>query len=114
MSERQIITRRPKTWREQFHLVLPSALADGLTKDVSVQSIVVPELEFSNVQRQIFAADLVEVAHDTALDERPEAFDCVRMNRAYNVLPLIVIDRFYAGTGASADHSRYRRQCKAG
>jgi hypothetical protein len=50
-----------------------SAPRYGGSEDVGIIPIVVSELEFRDVQRQIFPADLVERAHDAALQERPEA-----------------------------------------
>ena len=50
-----------------------SATTYGRTEDVGIITIVVPEFELGHVQRQIFAADLVEAAHDAALQQRPEA-----------------------------------------
>ena len=55
---------------------------------------VVAELEFADVQREIGFADLVEVADDTALDERPEAFDCLCVDRSHNVLFVCMPDDF--------------------
>ena len=57
-------------------------------------AIVVPELELSDVQRQIFVADLVEAAHDAALDERPETFDRVRVDCANDMLAFGVVNGF--------------------
>jgi hypothetical protein len=45
------------------------------TEDIGVIPVIVAEFEFRNVQRQILAADLVESAHDTAFNQRPEAID---------------------------------------
>jgi hypothetical protein len=70
----------------------PLAAFDCLAEDVGVQSVVVPELELRDVQRKILVTDLVEVAHNAALDERPETLDCVRMNRADDMLTFGVID----------------------
>jgi hypothetical protein len=39
------------------------ASADCRSEDVPILSIIVAELEFRDVQRQIFMADLVETAH---------------------------------------------------
>lgn len=36
-----------------------SAFFDRGSKNVGVQAIVIPELKFSNIERQIFASDLV-------------------------------------------------------
>src|SRR5438105_4342537 len=47
---------------------------------------VVAELEFAGVERQIGFADLVEIADDAAFDQRPEAFDVLRVHRADDVL----------------------------
>src|SRR5262249_22022862 len=55
--------------------------------------IIIPELKFCDVQRQIFVTDLVETAHDTALDQRPEAFDRVRMNCANDMLAGRMVNR---------------------
>jgi hypothetical protein len=61
-------------------------------ENVVVHPIVVPELEFRDVQRQIFAADLVEAAHDTAFQERPKAIDRLGVNHAVNILLFGVAD----------------------
>jgi hypothetical protein len=68
-----------------------SAFLDRRSKDVRVQAIVILELELSNVERQIFAADLVISLRHSALDERPEAFDPIGMDRADDVLALRVV-----------------------
>ena len=53
---------------------------------VRVIAIVVTPFEFRDVQRQIFAADFVEAAHDTALQQRPKTIDSLSVNRAIDVL----------------------------
>ena len=55
-------------------------------ENIVVPAVVVPELKFRDVQRQILAADLVEAAHDAALQERPKAIDGLRVNDAIDVL----------------------------
>jgi hypothetical protein len=55
---------------------------------------VVAKLEFADVQRQVSFTGLVERTDDVALQQRPEAFDVLRVNRADNILPLGVIDDF--------------------
>ena len=57
-------------------------------------SCVVTELEFIDVQRQIGSADLVEIADDAALDERPETFDVLSMNRTDDIVAFGVVDDF--------------------
>ena len=90
------------------------ASLDCLAENVGVQSIVISELEFYDIERQVFVTDLVEIAHNTALDQRPEALDCVRMNRADDMLTNVVVNGLYAGTDTSIGYSCDRRLCKAG
>src|SRR5580658_2890038 len=84
---------------------------DRFAEDVDVQTIVISELELCDVERQILVADLVEIAHDAALDERPETLNRVRMNRADDVLAFGVVNSLVrepilqsviAGIGVSA------------
>jgi hypothetical protein len=49
-------------------------------KDVGVIPIVIAKFELRNIERQIFATDLVISPDDAALDERPEALNCIRMD----------------------------------
>ncbi len=65
---------------------------DGLAENVGVLAVVVAELELRDVQRQIFARNLVERADHAALNQRPEALDCLSVNRADNVLPVCMVD----------------------
>jgi len=67
------------------------ARLDRNTEDVFVLAVVVPERELGNVERQILRAYLVIRAHDAALEDRPEAFDGIRMHRAVNVLTASMI-----------------------
>jgi hypothetical protein len=53
---------------------------------VRVPAIVVTPFKFRDVQRQIFAADFVEAAHDATFQERPEAVNRLSMNRAVDIL----------------------------
>ncbi len=69
-----------------------SATTYGRAEDVRVVSVVVPEFELGNVQRQILSAHLVEAAHDAALQQRPETIDGLRMNDAVDVLSGRVVD----------------------
>jgi hypothetical protein len=57
-------------------------------EDVRIFSVVVTELEFRNIQRHVFAADLVECPDNTALKDRPEALDCLSVNRTDDILAL--------------------------
>ncbi len=62
------------------------ASPDRLSENVLVHPVVIPELKLGNVEREILAADFVECADHAALNQRPETFDCLSMNRANNVL----------------------------
>ena len=52
------------------------------SKNIAVEAIVISELKLRDVQRQIFAADLVITAHDAALEDAPEAFNRIGVDRA--------------------------------
>src|SRR5271165_2093161 len=79
-----------------------SASLDRRSEDVFVEAIVIPQLEFCKIERKIFSADLMEAAHDAALQDRPEALDCVRVDSADNVLPLAVVNEFVWETTVEA------------
>jgi hypothetical protein len=65
---------------------MPSASPDRLAEDVLVFPIVVPELELGDIERHVLGADLVECADNTALEDRPEAFNRVGVDRADYIL----------------------------
>ena len=62
-----------------------SAPRYGRLENLRVVAIVVAELEFRDVQRQIFAADLVVGTHDAALNQRPEAVNGLSVHHAVNI-----------------------------
>src|SRR5882757_382429 len=66
--------------------VCASAACYRYPEDIGVVAVVVAELEFSDVQRQIFGADFVEVTHDAAFHQRPEALDCLGVHHTNNML----------------------------
>src|SRR5580704_14640887 len=68
------------------------ASTDRRAEDVGIAAVIVSELKFRDVQRQALFADLVKATHDAALNQRPEALDCLSVNRADNVLALAVVD----------------------
>ncbi len=68
------------------------ASPNSCPEDVCVKAVVIPEFEFRNVQRQIFLADLVEASHDTTLDQRPETFNGLSVDRADDVLAARMVD----------------------
>lgn len=55
------------------------------TKNIGVVSVVIFELTFRNVQRHVFAAHLMIAANNRPLEDRPEAFNRLSVNRADNV-----------------------------
>jgi hypothetical protein len=77
-----------------FNLFFPILREHDLTsaycrsEDVWVHSIVVPELKLSDVQRHVSRADFMERADHAALEDRPEAFNRVGVDRTDHVLLL--------------------------
>lgn len=69
-----------------------SATLERGLEDFGVLAVVVAELELGDVQRQVLGRDFVVAAHDSALEQGPEAFDGVGVDRANDVLPLAVVD----------------------
>jgi hypothetical protein len=57
-----------------------SAATYGRAENVMVAPIVIAKFEFGNIERQIFAVDLVISSDNAALDERPEAFNRIGVN----------------------------------
>lgn len=72
---------------------IPSTPSDGLRENIRVQTVVIAELEFRDVQREIFAAHFVIAAHHAALNQRPETLNRVRVQRADNVLLSTMVNR---------------------
>src|ERR1019366_6270220 len=80
----------------------PSTALNRFPENVQVAAVVVAQLEFREIEREIFPAHLVHGADHTALHRRPEALDGVRVNGAGNVCrPIRGI--------ASASPRRWRR-----
>jgi hypothetical protein len=68
------------------------ASSDRRSENVRVLTIVVTKLELGNIQRHIFAAHFMECADHAALEDRPEAFDCLCVDRADDILPSSVVN----------------------
>jgi|ERR1700732_346897 len=75
-----------------WHRSLSRSRHDG-REYVVVLAVVVPEGELVEVERQIPRGDVMEVTHDAALDQRPEAVDVGGMDLAADVLAGLVVDR---------------------
>ena len=56
---------------------MPLASLNRCSENIFIKPIIIAELKFRDVQREIFLADFVERADHTALNQRPEAFDCI-------------------------------------
>lgn len=52
-----------------------SASCYGVAENVGVMPVIVAELEFRDIERKIFAANLVKTAHDAALNQGPKALE---------------------------------------
>ena len=63
-----------------------SATCYGRAEYVRVLPIVIPELKLGNVERHVLGADLVERADNSALQDRPKAFNGVRVDCADHIL----------------------------
>src|SRR6185437_6992743 len=62
------------------------------SENIGIAAIVIPELKLRDVQRQIFAADLVVAAHNAAFEDRPEALNRIGVDSTDDVLPGTVVD----------------------
>jgi hypothetical protein len=74
--------------------VADSASSYDVQEYVRVLSIVEAVLKFRQILRQIFLADVVIAAHDSALNQRPERFDVVCADPTANILAITVFDDF--------------------
>jgi hypothetical protein len=81
-----MLMRFTETAFASFGSFCVSATRYRRAENVRVASVVISELKFGDVQRQIFTADFVEASHDAALQERPKAVNCLRMHNAVNIL----------------------------
>jgi hypothetical protein len=61
-------------------------------ENIGIVAVVIFELTFRNVERHILGADFVERADNRPLEDRPKAFNRLRMHRADNVLVCAVHD----------------------
>src|SRR5205809_6605999 len=62
-------------------------------ENVGVLAVIMPELEFREVERQVATGDVVVGADDTALEQRPEGIEVGRVDHAAHVLVLVVVHR---------------------
>jgi hypothetical protein len=71
---------------------LVSAACYRTPENIGIVAVIVSELKFSDVQRHIFFADLMERADNAAFEDRPKTLNRVGMHRANNVLFCLVLD----------------------
>ena len=69
------------------------ASADRRSEDVRILAVVVAELKLGDIERHVLRAHLVEGPDHTALEDRPEAFDRIRVDRTMHILPKRVLDK---------------------
>ena len=69
-----------------------SAASHCSLENLRVVAVIVAELEFRYIECHVLAADLVERADHTALEDRPEAFNRVRVHGADDVFASRVLD----------------------
>ena len=62
------------------------------TENVIVEAVIISELEFGNIQRHVFLADLVERADNAAFHNRPETLNRIGVNRTDDILMRGVAD----------------------
>jgi hypothetical protein len=70
----------------------PLAPFNCCSENVYIHAVIIAELELGNIERHIFSAHFVEGADDATLEDRPEAFDGLRMHGSDDVLPLGVVN----------------------
>jgi len=81
----------PLACAEAAASVANSASCYDRIENVWILSIVEPERKLIQIQRKIFAADVMIVPDNPALEQRPEQFHVVRVNEAALVLPATTI-----------------------
>src|SRR5258706_15626714 len=92
LSKRKRQTFRTKSTSQIAIAQTLSNAPNCFCENVIVQPVVIAKLELSNVERQILAADLVIGADHTALNQRPETFNRIRVQRADDVLASGMMD----------------------
>lgn len=92
MQRLQQSTRHPKTRVPVANNDASSASTYRCAKNVSIHAVIIAELKLGNIQRHVFGADLVERADHASFEDRPKAFNRVRVNRADDVLMPSVVN----------------------
>ena len=71
--------------RKQLRFSGALTSANRRSEDVSILAVIIEELKFRYIQRQIIGTNFMEAANDTTLEDRPETLNRVRVDRANNV-----------------------------
>jgi hypothetical protein len=69
-----------------------SAACYRFTENIIIETVIIAELKFRDIQRHVLFADLVECAHNSALHNRPKALNRVGVNRTDDVFMRGVAD----------------------
>jgi hypothetical protein len=69
-----------------------STSADRLSENVRVHTVIMPELKFTDIKRQILFADLMEGPGHPALDKRPKAFNGLSMNDSNDIFSASMVN----------------------
>jgi hypothetical protein len=69
-----------------------SATINRPSENVSILPDIVAELELGDIEQHIFASDFVESTDDTALEDQPEPFDGLGVDRSDDVLTFGVVN----------------------
>jgi hypothetical protein len=65
---------------------------DRRSENIRILPVIITELEFGNIERHIFPAHFVECADHATLEDRPESFDGLSVDRADDILASGVIN----------------------
>ena len=84
------------------------------SENVIVKAIIIPELELRNVKMQVFLADVVKSADDTALENAPKTLNRLGVNRADNVLMFGVVNGPVRETEAKVLIAQPIDRCRSG
>jgi hypothetical protein len=83
-----------------------SAACYCLPEDIGVVAMVVTELKLRQIERQVFRADVVIRADDSALEQCPERIQVLSVDFTTHVLAFVVIDRLVPKSAAKAAIAR--------
>lgn len=103
-------------------LSVPSHILNGSAEDIVIEAVVVFELAFRDVEREIFAANLMVAADNRPFENRPETFNRIRVNRTNDVAlggmmhSLVIVVRRQAAIDAAfvgCEQTNLGRNCLA-